>query len=185
MKKTKNILSAVAIVFAFTFLNAQSSTYKIGSTEYIYGEYYSTTGKPKVVRNAANKKTFLKSKGYNSTPYGYEVDHIIPLSQGGSDAPYNMQLLTVSQHRAKTARERSNTSKTYTYSSYKSSNSYYSQPLPKYKRASYSKSSYRTPTYSKPSYSSYSKSTRTIHTGSRGGRYYINSNGNKTYVKRN
>ena len=25
--------------------------------------------------------------------------------------------------------------------------------------------------------------TRTIHTGPRGGRYYINSNGNKTYVK--
>lgn len=33
-------------------------------------------------------------------------------------------------------------------------------------------------TYSTPSYSS----TQTIYTGSRGGQYYINSNGNKSYV---
>lgn len=31
---------------------------------------------------------------------------------------------------------------------------------------------------------SYPSSNRTIHTGPRGGRYYINSNGNKTYVKK-
>lgn len=34
-------------------------------------------------------------------------------------------------------------------------------------------------TYSTPSYSS----SQTIYTGSRGGQYYINSNGNKTYVR--
>lgn len=33
-------------------------------------------------------------------------------------------------------------------------------------------------------YSSSSANGRTIHTGPRGGRYYINKNGNKTYVKR-
>ena len=58
MKNIKNILSSLAILIAFTISNAQS-TYTIGSTEYIYGEYYSTTGKPKVIRSAANKKAFL------------------------------------------------------------------------------------------------------------------------------
>ena len=37
-----------------------------------------------------------------------------------------------------------------------------------------------TPTYSAPSYSS----SNSIHTGSRGGQYYINSNGNKSYINR-
>ncbi len=184
MEKIKNILSAIAIVFAFTFLNGQSSTYKVGNTEYVYGENYSTTGKPKVVRSAANKKAFLQSRGYNSTPYGYEIDHIIPLSQGGTDDTYNMQLLTVSQHKAKTARERSNTSKTYSYRTYKPSNNYYSKPSSTFKSVDYSKSSYIAPTYSKPSYSASSSSNRVIQTGSRGGSYYINSSGNKTYVKR-
>nr|WP_314896930.1 hypothetical protein [uncultured Flavobacterium sp.] len=54
----------------------------------------------------------------------------------------------------------------------------------------YSSSSYSEPTYSSInnpstySTSSYS-SSNTIYTGSRGGQYYINSNGNKTYVSRN
>jgi hypothetical protein len=41
--------------------------------------------------------------------------------------------------------------------------------------------SYSTPSFSTPSYSS--PSTSTIYTGPRGGTYYINGNGNKTYVK--
>ncbi len=43
-------------------------------------------------------------------------------------------------------------------------------------------SSYSAPinTYSNPSYST----SNTIYTGSRGGQYYINSNGNKTYISR-
>jgi hypothetical protein len=186
MKNIKNILSSLAIIFAFTFSNAQS-TYTIGSTEYIYGEYYSTTGKPKVVRSATNKKDFLKSKGYNSAPYGYEIDHIIPLSQGGSDSPSNMQLLTVRQHKAKTARERSYTSSTSYYSSYKPSTYYYSIPALKVKKAKYLTTNYNTPADRSPSYSNYnysSNSNRTILTGSRGGKYYINSNGNKTYLKK-
>lgn len=36
-----------------------------------------------------------------------------------------------------------------------------------------------TPTYSTPAYSS-----TPVYTGSRGGQYYINSNGNKTYINR-
>src|SRR5690554_7623051 len=101
MKTFKNIFTIVAVIFATTFLSAQTQTYTLGSTEYVQGEYYSTTGNPKVVRSATNKKAFLKSKGYDQTPTGYEIDHIIPLSQGGSDHPSNMQLLTISQHKEK------------------------------------------------------------------------------------
>src|SRR5690606_38699179 len=83
------------------------STYKVGNTEYYYNKTYSTTGKPMVKRSEANKTLFLKSLGYTTTPYGYEIDHIIPLSKGGTDDPSNMQLLTKEQHANKTARERS------------------------------------------------------------------------------
>lgn len=66
--------------------------------------------------------------------------------------------------------------------------------LKKYKKsiASYRKQEQKqitqqsTTDYTRPtSTSSYSgSSSRTIHTGPRGGQYYINKNGNKTYVKR-
>lgn len=67
------------------------------------------------------------------------------------------------------------TSSTYnTPTSYSSSS--YSTPT---YSSSYSSSAYTMPTtYSTPSYSS----SNTIYTGSRGGQYYINSNGNKTYI---
>ncbi len=55
----------------------------------------------------------------------------------------------------------------------------------------YSSTYYTAPTYTAPTYystSTYSTptytSTNTLYTGSRGGTYYINSNGNKTYVSR-
>lgn len=174
MKNIQNFLSALAILIAFTFSNAQS-TYTVGSTEYVYGDYYSTTGKPKVVRSAVNKNAFLKSKGYDKTPYGYEIDHIIPLSQGGTDDPSNMQLLTIEQHRAKTARERVQTTRSNSYTTPKSNaTNYYVTPSIK---------PVKTSNYSMPIYNNSSNTTRTIYTGSRGGTYYINSNGNKTYVK--
>nr|WP_314896933.1 hypothetical protein [uncultured Flavobacterium sp.] len=69
--------------------------------------------------------------------------------------------------------------------------SYYVAPTtytsPTYSTPTYSSSSYSAPTYNS-SYSSTSYSTpsysssQTIYTGPRGGTYYINSNGNKTYV---
>ncbi|OYU83011.1 MAG: hypothetical protein CFE24_13205 [Flavobacterium sp. BFFFF2] len=55
-----------------------------------------------------------------------------------------------------------------------------------YSTPSYSSSSYSTSTYSTPSYYStptYSAPTP-VYTGPRGGNYYINSNGNKTYLRR-
>ena len=85
---------------------SQQTTYKVGSTTYVSGQYYQT-GYPKVERSSAVRSEFLNQRGYSSSPAGYQVDHVIPLSQGGADATYNMQLLPTSVHRAKTAQERS------------------------------------------------------------------------------
>ena len=82
------------------------STYKVGSTTYVSGQYYQS-GYPKVQRSSAVRSEFLSQRGYSSTPAGYEVDHVVPLSHGGHDATYNMQLLPKEVHRAKTVRERS------------------------------------------------------------------------------
>jgi hypothetical protein len=63
----------------------------------------------------------------------------------------------------------------------KPADSYYSSPK------SYSTPSYSTPSYSSPSYatprSTTSSYSNPVYTGPRGGQYYINSNGNKTYIK--
>ncbi len=94
----------------FSFAQSYKSTYKVSGTTYIYGQTYSTTGQPKVQRSSTAKKEFLNSRGYKSTPKGYQIDHVIPLSQGGRDVPSNMQLLTIDQHKAKTAYERKSVS---------------------------------------------------------------------------
>lgn len=160
------IIGSLLLLFPF-LLGAQSNTYKIGNTEYYLGQYYSTTGKPMVKRSEANKKAFLRSMGMDEVPYGFEVDHIKPLSEGGLDEPFNMQLLTIPEHNRKTAAERSRRSNS-TYSGY----------------SGYSSSSTYTPSSTfRPSTST--GTGRVIQTGPRGGQYYINGSGNKVYVKKN
>lgn len=56
-------------------------------------------------RDPAVVDRFLKSRGLTKVPKGKEVDHKKPLIDGGSDTVRNMQLLTETQHAAKTARE--------------------------------------------------------------------------------
>lgn len=48
---------------------------------------------------------FLKKEGLTKIPKGKEVDHKVPLIDGGSDTVRNLQLLTEKQHADKTARE--------------------------------------------------------------------------------
>lgn len=160
-----NRFLSTLLLCVLTALSIAQNTYSVGNTEYYYDRTYSTTGLPMVKRSEANRAAFLRSQGYNSVPYGYEVDHIVPLSQGGSDDPSNMQLLTVEEHDRKTARERARTTNT----TYRSTPAY---------RSSYTPA----PQYSAPS--NYYAPSRTIHTGPRGGQYYINSNGNKTYIRK-
>lgn len=48
---------------------------------------------------------FLKKEGLTKIPKGKEIDHKVPLVDGGSDTVRNLQLLTEKQHAAKTKRE--------------------------------------------------------------------------------
>jgi hypothetical protein len=56
----------------------------------------------RIVRSEGAKEAFLRSRGLNHVPAGYEVDHVVPLYGGGSDTPSNMQLLTIADHKEKT-----------------------------------------------------------------------------------
>ena len=143
----------------------KKQTYKSNGTTYYSNETYSTTGQPKVKRGSTAKKEFLERKGYDKVPAGYQVDHKVPLSQGGIDKPENMQLISTEEHKIKTANERKEVSKT---------NSTFNKPTYN------SNSSYSAPTYN----STPTNTQNTIYTGSKGGQYYYNSNGNKTYIKR-
>lgn len=87
-------------LFLLSGIICAQNTYKLVKTEYYSNQYYKS-GQPKVKQSQANEKEFLKSKGYNKTPKDYEVDHIVLLSQGGTDSPSNMQLLTKEEHRQK------------------------------------------------------------------------------------
>lgn len=95
------------LLLLFSFSCFSQATYKDSCTTYFVDRCYSNGGNM-VKRSEANKRLFLKSKGLKSLPAGYEIDHIIPLSKGGTDCPDNMQLLTVAEHRKKTALERKN-----------------------------------------------------------------------------
>lgn len=51
-----------------------------------------------IVRSEEMKKAFLHKHGYTEVPVGYEVHHIVPLSEGGADDPQNMILLSETDH---------------------------------------------------------------------------------------
>jgi hypothetical protein len=176
-----NKLVSICIIIAQFFLMSNAlaqkkQTYESNGTTYIQGESYTSTGKPKVERSSSARNTFLKTRGLENVPPGYQVDHIVPLSEGGLDTPSNMQLISTEQHKRKTANERAkNSNSTYIKSSYRTSST---SKNPNYKSNSTYKSSY---SYSTPTYSG---SSKVMYAGPRGGQYYINSNGNKTYVKK-
>ena len=47
--------------------------------------------KSHIARNPKAKQDFMKATGYPQGRPGYVVAHVIPLKQGGADAPSNMQ----------------------------------------------------------------------------------------------
>ena len=59
-----------------------------------------------VDRSLAVRNQFLADHGYNSVPDGFEVHHIIPVSEGGSDSTNNMILIDEEQHDQVTAAHR-------------------------------------------------------------------------------
>jgi len=88
-------------------LPAFKSGYRLHSSGTSWSGTYKSTGLPKANRSESARHQYLQNQGYDKVPTGYEVDHIVPLSRGGADEPYNMQLLTEFEHHRKTAREQS------------------------------------------------------------------------------
>lgn len=66
----------------------------------------STIRRPR--RDLAVRDDFRRSTGYPNGRPGYEVDHRQALVCGGADATWNMQWLTVEQHKAKTRNDIAN-----------------------------------------------------------------------------
>lgn len=51
-----------------------------------------------VVRSVGAKMDFLNMNGYLSEPEGFQIHHIVPLSEGGADTSNNMILLSEEDH---------------------------------------------------------------------------------------
>jgi len=56
-------------------------------------------------RKLSTVKRFLEKKGLDHVPRNKEVDHKMPLKDGGSDTLKNLHLISVKSHKEKTARE--------------------------------------------------------------------------------
>ena len=57
-------------------------------------------------RDIGLRDTFLAAHGWDHVPEGYEVHHIVPLSEGGPDSLDNMILISESEHSQITAAHR-------------------------------------------------------------------------------
>lgn len=71
-------------------LNSLIEIGQVENTEHVDSEDIS--------RSEVAKNEFLNKHGLSSVPDGYEVHHIIPLSEGGADSSENMILVTEKQH---------------------------------------------------------------------------------------
>ncbi len=72
----------------------------------------------RIARSSKAKAEFRKQTGYAHGRPGYVIDHIIPLSRGGSDSPSNMQWQTKAEAKAKDHWERGGSSRASSYRSH-------------------------------------------------------------------
>lgn len=180
--KAKNLNALIYLMlFSLSGLFGQTNAkHIIGRTEYVEGKVYKTTGKQYVKRSSVEKLAFLKTLGLKRIPNGYQIDHILPLSQGGEDGIDNMQLLTVVQHKIKTAIERGevadiNNSK-ISFSSFDNNTQ---KPVGIKTKSEWEIQK----VISAFDIDKELSSRKVLFSGSKGGIFYYNTNGKKTYVK--
>jgi hypothetical protein len=183
--KVKFIFSIFAfLVFCYANTLGQSDAigrkHIKGETDYVQGKIYKKTGKPLVKRSSVEKLAFLKMLGLKKVPSGYEIDHIIPLSQGGEDNPENMQLLTKGQHKIKTAIERGEVAKVNDSKiSYSNFDNVTQKPVGVKSKEEWDAQKITSAFDIDKELSS----KKILFEGSRGGTFYYNANGKKTYVR--
>ena len=56
-------------------------------------------------RKPSTTRRFLKKRGLKKVPKGKQIDHKIPLSEGGSDSLRNLRLIKKKTHKQKTKQE--------------------------------------------------------------------------------
>jgi hypothetical protein len=107
------VLAALLILSTVVDVDAQRSRSHSRSHSSGSGKHrstYSTTAPRdshgKIKRSSKAKEKFMKQSGYPKGRPGYVVDHIVPLSKGGSDSPSNMQWQTKADAKAKDKWER-------------------------------------------------------------------------------
>lgn len=77
-------------------------TDKVESTKPYSGKDRNPSDLQAIERTKSAKEKFLTMRGFKSLPPGYKVDYIVPPSQGGRDAPENMQLVPETPQEQKT-----------------------------------------------------------------------------------
>lgn len=60
---------------------------------------------PKFQRKESTKQKWLKQSGLKKVPLGYQLDHKIPLEDGGTDTLRNLHLMKKKSHIKKTIKE--------------------------------------------------------------------------------
>jgi hypothetical protein len=178
----------------------------------VFVAFLSVPSWAEIKRSAAAKSDFKYShpcpaNGHTKGPCpGYVIDHIKALACGGDDAPLNMQWQTIDEGKEKDTWERDLCEKNNipentripgdtNNDGYLSGSEQYLRDNPKTGKVSREqirrsvesvrmRNNSSSPYYSHGGDSYSYGGSSYIHTGPRGGRYYINPNGNKTYIKR-
>ena len=60
---------------------------------------------PKFKRKQSTKQRWLERHKYKKVPAGMQLDHKIPLKDGGTDTLWNLHLIKKKRHKRKTASE--------------------------------------------------------------------------------